>query len=242
MSSSPFLPLPAGLEISTIETVDDLLVVHVVSTKGRSHCPLCCCAATRCHSQYTRVVADLPCAGFRVQLVLHVRKFFCDTAGCRRKIFTEGLPAFVEPWARTTVRLRQVLQALGTATCGELGARLATHLAVQTSPTTILRRVMTLPLPAVKPVSHLGIDDFALRRGRKYGTILVDLTRHRVIDLLPDRKAETAKAWIRAHPEIKLVSRDRGGDYATVRIVDTVRRFGREVSPQLVLDRKTVAL
>jgi transposase len=74
---------------------------------------------------------------------------------------------------------------------------------------------MALPLPPVEPVSHLGIDDFALRRGRTYGTVLVDLTRHKPIDLLPDRKAETAKAWMQAHAEIELVSRDRGGDYTT---------------------------
>jgi transposase len=214
MSSSPLLPLPAGLEITTIETVDDLLVVHVVSTKARSHCPLCFCPAERQHSQYTRVVADLPCAGFRVQLILHVRKFFCESAECRRKIFTERFPAFVEPWARATARLRLALQALALATCGELGARLATQLAIQTSPTTILRRIMALPFAPVEAVSQLGIDDFALRRGRNYGTILVDLQRHQIIDLLADRKAETAKAWIQAHPEIDLISRDRAGDYA----------------------------
>ena len=217
--------------MTAIETIDDLLVVHVVSAKHRSHCPLCFCPATRFHSRYTRVVADLPCAGFRVQLRLHLRKFFCDSADCSRKIFTERLPAFVEPWAQTTVRLRQALQALGTATCGELGARLAVHLGIHTSPTTILRRTMALPFEPVATVSHLGIDDFALRRGRKYGTILVDLGRHQVIDLLPDRKAETAKAWIQTHPEIELVSRDRGGDYATAarqgapQAVQTADRF-----------------
>jgi transposase len=231
MSSSPFLPLPAGLELATIETVDDLLVVHVVSTKARAYCPLCFCPAKRRHSRYTRVVADLPCAGFRVQLRLQMRKFFCENADCSRKIFTERLPAFVEPWAQTTDRLRQALQALGTATCGELGTRVAAHLGIQTSPTTILRRIMALPLPPVQTVSQLGIDDFALRRGKKYGTILVDLVRHQVIDLLADRKAETAKVWIQAHPEIKLVSRDRGGDYATAarqgapQAVQTADRF-----------------
>jgi transposase len=215
MFSSPLLPLPAGLEIATIETVDDLLVVHVVSTKVKVCCPLCFCLAKRRHSRYTRVVADLPCAGFRVQLRLQMHKFFCDNADCSRRIFTERVPAFIEPWAQTTVRLRQAVQAVGTATCGELGTRLATRLGIDTSAPTILRRIMALPSGPEDTVSHLGLDDFALCRGKNYGTILVDLQRHQVIDLLPDRKAETAKAWIRTHPEIKLVSRDRAGDYAT---------------------------
>jgi transposase len=140
---------------------DDLLVVQVVSTKVRSCCPLCFCLAERRHSQYTRVVADLPCAGFRVQLILHVRRFFCDNADCIRKIFTERLPAFVLPWARLTVRRGLALQSLGLATCGELGTRLAARLAMQTSKTSILRRLMALPLDPVQSVIHLGIDDFA---------------------------------------------------------------------------------
>ena len=94
----------------------------------------------------------------------------------------ERLPAFVLPWARLTVRLREALQSLGLATCGELGTRLAERLAIETSPTTILRRIMVLPTAAREQVAELGIDDFAFRRGRKFGTILVDLQSHNVID------------------------------------------------------------
>jgi transposase len=212
---SSLLSLPDGLEVVEVSLVDDLLCIHVEARAEKRACPLCSKDATHVRSYYTRVVADVPCAGHRVQLTLHVRKFRCDTASCPRKVFAERLGPFIEAWARKTTRLRQSIEAIGLATCGEGGARLADRLGIATSPTTVLRCVMALPLPPVEPVSHLGIDDFALRRGRTYGTVLVDLTRHKPIDLLPDRKAETAKAWMQAHAEIELVSRDRGGDYAT---------------------------
>jgi len=168
----------------------------------------------RIHSPYTRVLADVPCGGLQVQLVLHVRKFFCDTVGCPRKIFTERLPIFVQPWARMTTRFSQVLQALAEASCGELGARLAGRLGIRTSPTTLLRLVMARPSAPPEHVSSLGIDDFSFRRRRTFGTILVDVDRHQVIDLLPERSVKSAADWMQSHPEIRYVSRDRGNDYA----------------------------
>jgi transposase len=138
----------------------------------------------------------------------------CHTSDCLRSIFTERLPELVESYARMTNRLRQWIEAIGRAASGEVGARLAQHLGMYVSPTTILRRLMALLTPPVGTVSILGIDDWSFRRGRKFGTILVDLTTHAVIDLLPDRETETAAAWMRLHPEIEIVSRDRGGDYA----------------------------
>ncbi len=228
---SSLLSLPDGLEIAKVAEISDLLTVHVVATTPMRACPLCGELATHIRSYYTRLVADLPCAGRRVQLLLHVRKFRCDTVSCPRKVFAERLGSFVEAWAHKTTRLREAIEAIGLSTCGEGGARLADRLGITTSPTTVLRCVMALPLSPVETVSHLGIDDFALRRGRTYATVLVDLTRHQVIDLLPDRKADTAKTWIQAHPEIELISRDRGGDYATAarqgapQAVQTADRF-----------------
>jgi transposase len=149
-----------------------------------------------------------------VCFLLSVRKFFCDEPTCPRNIFTERLTPFIEPWARVTVRLFQIIQTLGLATGGRLGVRVADRLSIQTSKTTILRRIMALPTEPVGQVPQIGIDDFSFRRGRKFGTIIVDLYTHQVLDVLADRTADTAAAWMAAHPEIELVSRDRGGDYA----------------------------
>jgi transposase len=159
-------------------------------------------------------MADLPCAGQHVRLLLQVRKFFCEVSTCVRKIFAERLAPFVEPWARVTTRRYQRVQTIGFAPGGMLGARLADRLGIQTCPSAILRRMMALPTEPVGQVVELGREDFAFRRGRKFGSILVDLQSQQVIDVLPDRTAETASAWMAAHPEIVWVSRDRGGDYA----------------------------
>jgi transposase len=214
MEHSSFLSLGPGLEPTSISAAADGLTIHVTSTLPSSACPLCSHLAARIHSRYTRIVADLPCAGQRVQLLLHARKFFCETPTCPRQIFTERLTPFVEPRARMTCRLSQAIQTIGLATCGKLGARLSARLGIQTSWMTVLHRIMAKSSPPESPVRKLGIDDFALKRGRTYATILVDLERHQAIELLPDRQAETAAAWMHQHPDIELVGRDRGGDYA----------------------------
>lgn len=214
MDASLFLSLPQGLCVTQIIVDDGQLIIEVVSTHPCASCPLCGSISTQIHSHYQRKLRDVPCGGQSVIQHLSVRKFFCRNRCCPRKIFTERLPSFLEPWARMTIRLSHALLAIGRATSGEVGARLATRLALQTSPTTLLRRLMALPTNTSGPVPILGIDDFSFRRGRKFGTILVDLKHHKVIDVLPDRCAETSAAWMSLHPEIEIVSRDRGENYA----------------------------
>ena len=208
------LALPDGLEVIGIEMSDEVLTITAVSKQIRPCCPLCGTAALRVHSRYCRTVADLPCSGQQVRLLVLMRRCFCDAPTCTRKIFAERLMPFVESWARVTARLYQIVQVIGLATGGRLGVRVTERLGIKTTRQTILRRIMALPTLPVAEVSQIGIDDFSFRRGRKFGTIVVDLRTHRVLDVLPDRTTETSAAWMVTHPDIELVSRDRGGDYA----------------------------
>ncbi len=214
MDFSSLFALPDGLEVAETSVTGPVLTLSLVATAPTAMCPLCGQASQHIRSSYTRHVADVPYAGRQVQLILRVRKFCCDTTDCPRRIFAERLTPFIEPWARMTTRLSQTIEAIGLATSGELGSRFAPRLGVVTSPTTILRRTMSLLAQRSEPVSRLGIDDWSFRRGRQFGTILVNLATHEIIDLLPDRETETAQAWMQAHPEIDVVSRDRGEDYA----------------------------
>jgi len=212
MEVSSLLSLPEGLRVERIEPQGDLVVIVVVSLRPSSCCPLCAQASSQVHRQYQRTLRDVSCGGRKVVLHLLVRKFFCRNQDCARKIFTERLLPFVRPWAQVTTRLFEAVQAIGLATSGELATRLADRIGIHRSPTTTLRPIMALTSHSSSQVSLLGIDDWSFRRGRKFGTILVDLATHHILDLLPDRTEERAAAWMRKHPEIEVVSRDRGGE------------------------------
>ncbi len=159
-----FLNLSNDLHIDHISATASTLVVQVVSTQAVSCCPLCGHASEQIHSRYLRVVADVPCGNRPVRLHLEVRKFFCRTATCPRKIFTERLPDLVQPSARLTNRLRSALQAVGVATGGEVGARLAPKLSMQATPSTLLRCLRAISSPPPPHVRILGVDDWGATR------------------------------------------------------------------------------
>ena len=225
MEETSLLSLPEGMHVEQIQITEQGLVIVVEASHPTSCCPLCAQSSDSIKTHYRRVLRDASCAGRQVQLILTVRKFYCRNPYCSRKVFTERLPAFVEPWARMTIRCCQHITSIGLATCGKGGARLAARLGIQTTRPTILRRIMDLPEISAGSVVYLGIDDFGFRRGYQFGTILVNLESHRVVDLLPDRRVETAARWMYQQPDLAVVSRDRGGEYASA---------AREGTPQAI--------
>lgn len=213
MSGSDLLDCP-GLRVTDLAINTDAVTVHAESIATTSRCPRCGVVATRVHSRYTRTITDLPLHGRRATLRVTARRFFCDNTACPRAVFCERLPQLAAPHARTTEPLAESHRAIGFALGGEAGARLAGKLAVPTSPDTLLRRVKAAPDEPSPPVRYLGIDDWATRKGQHYGTILIDLERHRVIDILPGRDGVALKKWLEEHPGVEIVTRDRWSAFA----------------------------
>ena len=217
MSTPTLLPTGDGLHVLQVTSTADKIVIDLAVIAASAVCPMCQHASARVHSRYRRTLADLPWNRIAVQINVQARKFFCDQPGCCRRIFTEPLPDLAARYARKTTRLHQALYLVGYALGGEAGARLAVSLGLLVSPNTLLRRLRQVAARTTSvgtKVRVLGVDDWAFRKGRQYGTILVDLEQRRVVDLLPDATSQSLTTWLQAHPGVEILSRDRAGVYA----------------------------
>ncbi len=214
MPTNTLLPDAKRLQLDCLRWDGVRAEMLVSSISPTAACPQCGQPSGRVHSHYQRRLQDLPWQGITLQIEWRNRRFFCENPCCSQRIFTERLPEVAAPYARMTTRFVAALRALAIACGGEVGARLAQRLGMRSSPDTLLREIRRSCKERSVQVRVLGVDDWALRRGQVYGTILVDLESHQVIDLLPERSPESFAAWLSKHAEVEIIARDRGEQYS----------------------------
>jgi transposase len=210
------LPATLNLKIEQIELGQGQILMHLSTSSPTACCPNCGEYSSRVHNYYRRTLTDLAWGEYEVKLRLKVRRFYCGGTQCPKLTFAERLSPDIAFYARRTNRLDEWLTALALAMGGKGGAKLARHSQVEISPSTLLRLIARQPLEQLAAPRVLGVDDFAWRKGQKYGTLLLDLETRRPLAILPvpDRETQTLSTWLAERPTIEVVSRDRNNAYA----------------------------
>ena len=176
-------------EIQVSKAVQDQNGVTLTATgSGLRNCPDCGTQSSSGKGEYIRRLQDLPVQGMAVRIEVQMRRWRCRNRAYSRQSFVERLDKSALPHARRTHRVSELVRLLGHATGGRLAERLLRRLGIPHSDDTVLRILKREAAGRRRPVVRLvGIDDWSWQQGRSYGTIVVDLERREVVDVLPER-------------------------------------------------------
>ena len=207
---------PPELKIVNMNESEDEIVLYMHSTSHESVCSKCGAILSKHHGSHHRIVQDLPILGKRVILDMQIYDYQCNSDNCGSFSCTETLDGFLRYNSRMTERLEDFICIFALETSCEACARTLNLINIKISGDTIIRLLLKRHKEQSNPIcgSSIGVDDFAFKKGRTYGTIIVDETTHKTVALLDGRDEKTLKEWLQHNKHVTVVTRDRASAYA----------------------------
>jgi len=206
---------PEYVEITNVVESQSEILIQMETNTTAATCPICGMESTKRNCGYTRKrMQDLPILGSKVFLQVYAQMFSCINPACEVSTFTEDLQGLAGSYRHWTMRCEALIMAIAVNTSCEAASRICKEMSIDISGDTIIRLLLRHVRETPFYGEAIGVDDFAIRKGQNYGTMVCDLDSHRPIALLPGRDGKALKEWLARNKQVKLVTRDRAGSYA----------------------------